>query len=108
MDNRNIGVNRTVQYQELLDKKNIKLIKHYFTPSLKFPTAEELSTLTLISHSWRLGDRYFKLAHKYYGNSKYWWIIAWHNLAPTEHHLSIGTTIEIPLPLDRVLKMFGY
>ena len=104
-DDRPVGINRTEQYQEMLDDKNVNHIKQYFSPKLRHPTAEEVSNLELIQHEWKLGDRYFKLANQYYGDSKLWWVIAWFNQRPTESHVTIGETIEIPLPLERVLKL---
>ena len=104
-DDRPVGINRTEQYQEVLDEKNLNHIKQYFSPKLRHPTAGEVSQLELIQHEWKIGDRYFKLANQYYGDSKLWWIIAWFNQRPTESHVTIGETIEIPLPLDRILKL---
>lgn len=75
---------------------------------MRHPTAEESATLDLIPHEWSLGDRYFKLASKYYRDPKLWWIIAHYNQRPTESYITIGETIEIPLPLERILKLLGY
>ncbi len=100
-----IGINQTDQYQSVLDKKNINFIRQYFTPKLRHPTAEEISKLEMIQHEWKIGDRDYKLASQYYNDSKLWWVIAWFNQRPTEAHVTIGDTIEIPLPLDRILKL---
>ena len=106
---RSIGINKTAQYQEVFEEKNVNHIRQYFSPKLRHPTAEEVSELDIISHEWTLGDRYFKLASQYYnGDSKLWWIIAHFNQKPTESHVVIGDIIEIPLPLDRVLRLLGY
>ena len=51
-----------------------------------------------------MGDRYFKLAYEYYGDSKLWWVIAWYNQKPSEADVKNGDTIFIPLPLDKVLS----
>lgn len=104
-DDRPVGINRTEQYQDVLDDKNLNHIKQYFSPKLRHPTAEEVSNLELVQHEWKVGDRYFKLANQYYSDSKLWWVIAWFNQRPTESHVTIGETIEIPLPLDRILKL---
>jgi nucleoid-associated protein YgaU len=55
-----------------------------------------------------LGDRYWKLASRYYGDPKLWWAIAWYNQRPTEAHLKAGTKIFIPQPIDKVLSYFNY
>ena len=82
-------------------------IVHFATPTLRHPTVSEMARLTRQQHVWKLGDRYYKLAHKHYGNSKYWWIIAWFNKRPTESHLNLGDTIYIPSPLEDILRYFG-
>ena len=55
-----------------------------------------------------VGDRFDVLASEYYGNSKYWWIIAANN--PTLDRASLqvtpGVQIRIPLPLERVLNQY--
>lgn len=106
-DSRQIGINKTDQYQSLLDSRSVNHIRQYFTPELFHPTDIDMSTLQLVGHVWSHGDRYFKLANKYYGDSKLWWIIAWFNQAPTESDLDLGQSINIPLPLDKILGILG-
>jgi nucleoid-associated protein YgaU len=90
-------------YENYLRKRGLKFADIYRTPILRHPTKREIPELQIVGHTWKIGDRYFKLAHKYYGDSKLWWVIAWYNRAPTESHLEIGDRISIPLPLDRIL-----
>ena len=35
-----------------------------------------------------------------------WWVIAWFNQAPTESHLVIGDTIEVPISIEQALSVF--
>ena len=35
-----------------------------------------IKNFNLKQHIWKTGDHYYKLAHKYYGDATYWWIIA--------------------------------
>ena len=58
-----------------------------------------------VSHVWSVGDRFYKLAHKYYGDSKMWWVIARFNSKPTEAHLNLGDVIAIPVPLTDALRI---
>lgn len=90
-------------YEELLEERGVKYIRQYGTANLTHPTAEERTQLERIGHVWKVGDRFFKLAHEYYGDAKYWWVIAWYNKKPTESHLKTGDIIKIPLPLYKVL-----
>jgi len=106
-DGRRMGINRMPQYRDLFDERHVKFIKQYFTPTLKFPTVDEMMTINQIGHVWSLGDRFFKLAYKHYGNSTLWWIIAWYNQTPTESHLEIGDIIQIPVPMEGALRVLG-
>ena len=55
-----------------------------------------------------MGDRYYKLADGYYGDSRYWWIIAWFNKKPTESHIKVGDIIRVPTSLGDILSAMGY
>jgi hypothetical protein len=47
------------------------------------------------------------LASEYYGTPELWWVIAWFNGKPTEHHVELGEVIQVPLFLDEALSIFG-
>ena len=94
-------------YKYLRSKRNIKTVNHYATPILKNPTVGERTSLAVDTHIWSLGDRYYKLAHKYYGDSSFWWVIAWYNAVPVEADLSFGDLIEIPVNLSSALEILG-
>ncbi len=104
-DNRLIGRNDDELYEDFFAKRNVEFIRQYRTGLLRHPTARDLADLETIGHIWKVGDRYFKLAQKYYGNPQLWWVIAWFNQKPTEHHLKLGDGLRIPLPLERVLGL---
>ena len=99
--------NNSLDYYEYLrENRNIKIIDHYATPILKNPTIAERTRIISNSHIWSFGDRFYKLADQYYGNSEYWWVIAWFNKKPTEGHLKLGDLILIPTPLDKILNYY--
>ncbi len=102
-DNRRIAKNSDELYRELFDDRNVRFIRQFRTGVLKHPTASQVRTLQLSGHIWSVGDRFYKLAQKHYQDASYWWVIAWFNQKPTESHLKLGDTIQIPTPLDRVL-----
>jgi nucleoid-associated protein YgaU len=81
-----------------------KRIKQYSTPINVRLSAAERRTITEISHIWKTGDRYYKLAERYYGRPQYWWAIALYNNKPTEGHLRLGDTIQVPVPLEKYLR----
>ena len=96
--------NGSLFYSDLLDERGVKYIRHYVTAEMKYPTAAQLAGIKRISHFWKRGDRYYKLAHKHYGDSRLWWIIAWFNRKPTETHVKIGEVIFVPMPLSTITK----
>ena len=99
--------NRDEYYKYLRSKRNINVANHYETPLLKNPTVEERTSIIADTHVWSFGDRYYKLAHKYYGDSSFWWVIAWYNSIPIEADLSFGDLIEIPVDLPSALDVLG-
>ena len=103
-DDTSIGILASDTYRELFKKRDVKFIRHYFTPTLVFPTVEELLDLDILSHVWSLGDRFYKLADEYYNDPTLWWIIAWFNETPTESHVEIGDVVDIPMPLESILQ----
>jgi len=104
---RRLAENTNPIYKELFDARGVNGVVQYRSPELLHPTAKQIGNLNVVGHIWTLGDKYWKLAHKHYGDSELWWVIAWFNQAPTEAHLNLGDVIEIPFPLDRVLGYLG-
>jgi nucleoid-associated protein YgaU len=92
-------------YKEVFRKRGVKYVIQYPTEKLKHPNAKQISSLQRVSHVWKLGDRYYKLADKYYGDPEYWWVIAWYNQKPTESHLETGDILIIPIPLQDILPL---
>ena len=102
---RRILRNTEETYKEVFRNRGVNHIDHYSTPKMYHPNAENLKDIELIGYVWKMGDRYSKLAYKFYGDPKLWWIIAWFNQMPTESHLALGDVIQIPVPLDKALKV---
>lgn len=91
------------QLKNLLDNRGLKNITHYTTPEIKYPDIESIKTFDIIKHTWKFEDRYWKLSYEYYGNPKYWWIIALYNKKPIEAMNNVGDIVRIPQPLSDVL-----
>ena len=91
-------------YGELLKDRKLNKIIYYTTPKFKYPTANEMSNLDILSYEWKLGDRYSKLAYQFYGDATYWWVIAKFNNKPTDANVNIGDVINIPTSLEQILK----
>ena len=99
--------NNSSRYSNVFSKRKIKFLTQYTTPMLDHPTAFEITNLQTVSHVWKLGDKFWKLAYEAYdGRSDLWWIIAWFNRTPTEAHLKIGDIVTIPHPLERIYEYY--
>ena len=98
-------LNNEGSYVNIFEERGVKYIRQYTTANLHHPTVAQRAKLERVSHVWQLGDHFYKLAHRYYGNSKLWWVIAWYNQTPTEAHMTTGQTIKIPFPLADVLSL---
>ncbi len=104
---RTFNVYNDTEFYDFLRKKrgNLKNIRHQETPIMKNPTVAERAALDSTCYIWKLGDRYYNLAHKYYGKTEYWWVIAWYNGIPTEANVYNGDVIEIPTNIQQILRM---
>ena len=100
---KNVINNNVEQFNDILDERNVKSITHYNTLSLNFPTSQQIQSLSITKHTWKSNDRYWKLSKLYYGDEKYWWVIAWFNKKPIEVMVNVGDQVSVPLPLSDLL-----
>jgi len=106
-ERREIFLNSNPIYESFLKRRGISSFRHYSKMKIGIITPEEITQLTVIDHIWLTGDRLSKLAFKYYGDTRYWWVLAWFNQKPTDNFCKLGDTIHIPLPLEEVLYYLG-
>jgi len=102
--NRRVFRNREELYEQMLEERDAKYFRQYETPNFVYPTVEQMGEIKRIKHTWKRGDRFYKLADRHYGDPKLWWVIAWFNKKPTESHVDIGSIVLIPKPITKVLK----
>lgn len=106
-DKRQILENDRPEFQDMLKERARNYFLHYDTPQLRYPSVDEMAKLNTVTEVWKKGDRLYKYAHEYYGDPQLWWIVAWYNQRPTEGNLRLGDIVEIPLPLEQILKYLG-
>ena len=102
---RRVAINTSFRNEELFENRGVQQVKQYVTPEFKNPTNKSLDSLEYVSYFWKAGDRYFKLAQKYYNDHRYWYIIALFNKKPTEAQITEGDEIKIPTNLAIAIEV---
>jgi len=101
--NRNrTAINDLLEYKNVLEKRGVKRIEQFRTPTLK---DVDFSEIEYINHVWDDGDMFWKLSVQYYGDAKYWYVIARFNNKPTEANVKIGEQVRIPISLSVALQV---
>ena len=101
---RNVDEDYKIVFQSRLPYNGLR---QYAYENLTYPTQEQLSLIQKTPHIWGYGSRLYKLSHQTYGDSSYWWVIAWFNKISSEFSLRPGDIVYIPNPLGYVLTTFG-
>ena len=104
---REIFLNDTEMYKGLLEKRGISTIRHFGKLRFGKISPEEMRDLVVLDHIWKTGDSLMKISEKFYGDTRYWWVLGWFNKKPTDNHYSPGVLLHIPTPLEEVLYFFG-
>lgn len=99
--------NEDEYYEYLRRNRKLKAVDHYATPVIRNPTISDRMSMITTQHIWSYGNRLSNLAFKYYGDVRFWWIIAWYNGVGTEADLKIGDMIDIPIDLNTALSVYG-
>lgn len=107
--NGTILTNNDKIYKDFLDKAGAGNIDHYGLLMFGDPMREDfLDEVSVAEHVFSLGDTLGKIAYKQYGDSRYWWVLAWFNTKPTDLHCELGDIIYAPHPLEEVVnQMFN-
>lgn len=91
---KNIAILSNDLYFEILESKGVKSLTIKKTVHFDHLRGRQFGILS--EHLWSYGDNLFKLSFRFYGDPKFWWIIALLNNKPTDAHYSIGDKIYIP------------
>jgi nucleoid-associated protein YgaU len=97
----------TVEYQKILENRNTTNISHYSFDKFKALKLANIPSVVFETYIWSSSDRFYKLAHKYYGDPQLWWIIAFFNNTPLESDVKLGQKLLIPTPLEVVISALG-
>lgn len=105
-DKRKSARNSSERYKGQFKRRGVKFINQFKTANVSYPTPEQIASLNAASEVWRVGSRFYKLSEEYYGDPTYWWLIAWFNKKPTESHVQVGSTVEVPLPFEEAMSLY--
>ena len=103
-DRRATGFNDVDLYKDLLEERGVRKIEQYRTPTFR---QFEDGSLECYAYVWTSGDTMWRLAKRFYGDIKYWYIIARYNHKPTDSHMSVGEQIKIPISLASAIQVIG-
>ena len=101
------AINDVYQDDELFENRGVQSIEQHVTPKFKNPTQEELNRIDFEFHYWTTGERFFKLAQRYYNDHRYWYIIARFNNKASEAQVEEGEQIKIPTNLHIAVEVLG-
>ena len=99
--NRLVFSNDDPLYKNIIERKNVENFNQYATAVIS--NIRNIRGVDNVRHIWKTGDRYYKLAARYYNRPELWWIIALYNKKPTEGHLAKGDIVLVPMPLEVIL-----
>ena len=102
-ENRDVYVNNNKLYRKFLKERGISRFRHLSKMKLNKIVPSDINNLTVIDHIYKTGDSLSKLSHKYYGDVRFWWIIAWFNKKPIDNLYDLGDVVHIPLPIEEVM-----
>tara|TARA_B100000941_G_C28460170_1_gene530266 strand:+ start:80 stop:424 length:345 start_codon:yes stop_codon:yes gene_type:complete len=106
-DDRIVFNNRHSLYRKKAKDRNIKFFRHYETARFRNVSREDMEDIDVVEMIWTPGQRLYKLAHRFYGDSEYWWVIAWFNERPTDAEFKPGDPVLVPLPLEDMVALFA-
>ena len=104
-NNQRVMINTSENFEEQFESRDVGNIEHYRIQKLSYPSETDDDGLTYYRHTWRVQDKFYHIAAKYYKDSTLWWVIAQYNQRPTEQHCKEGEILKIPFPLARVLRI---
>ena len=105
-DDRRIFTNTDDIYFHILEERGLERIVQYDTAIFKKLKKSDIKRISTTQRIWTTGDRLFKMASEYYGDPRYWWIIARWNGRPTESHFKPGDIVSIPGPPELIIRLY--
>lgn len=99
------AINGSQQYKKVFDKRGVSNITQFRTPQFRPVTDAELESIEVYKHIFKIGDAYWNLSERAYGDPQFWWVIASFNKKPTLSDLKDGDIVRIPVDLSQALEL---
>ena len=93
--------NDLIEYQFLLDDRDVDVIRQYGARTFNIDIFR--NPMRAKRHVVTQGDKLYKLANRYYGNFKFWWVISLFNKIASDVDLKYGQEIYIPVDIDSIV-----
>jgi hypothetical protein len=106
--NRNKTISMMEPFREQEVSQDETIVTHYQSSQNILDKTKQ--NFPYSEYQWKYGDKLYKLAQIFYGDSRLWWIIAHVNMKPTDSDYEPGDVLLIPNrnSLDMVIEMLGY
>jgi|TARA_R110002124_G_scaffold185931_4_gene353462 nucleoid-associated protein YgaU len=95
------------RYDYLFENRDAKIVYMLAMAQMSALSDKDRKSLNTRRYTWRSGDQYWKVAQKFYGDERLWFIIAYFNKAPTDFHMQAGRDILVPVSPQLVLERLG-
>jgi nucleoid-associated protein YgaU len=102
---RRIILNRSKIYYDYFKERNKKSIEQYDSPTFKKIPEDTLKRISFYEHTWSAGDRLYKLAYRYYGDTRDWWVILRFNEIGSEFDIKVGDVLKIPANVEEFIGL---
>jgi hypothetical protein len=81
-------------YFDILERKGRKFLK--IRRTVVFSGLQGMEIDIFKEHVWAREDKLHKLSLRFYGSTRYWWVIGLLNKKPTDGHYKVGDVVYIP------------
>ena len=105
---RKIVFNDVYKEEEIFDNRGVEKIDQFTTPKFKNPPEDQVDSIDYFLYNFKQGDRFFKLAQRFFNDPNLWYLIATFNRKPTEAHVKPGEKIKIPTNIAQAIEVLGW
>ena len=98
------ALNENELYDRQFENRDVNSIVHFKMEPIQYPSDMEKEAIQETPYRWKPTDRLYRIASRFYGDHRMWWVIAQYNKIGSELELVTNQLILIPRPLSIVLQ----